>query len=329
MGMKKKMYIQAVADALAEEMERDDRVFVIGEDVDIDGGVWNETAGLLERFGSRRVIGAPISEGAFTGLAAGAALTGLRPVAEFMYGDFVHVAMDQVANQIGKIPLMFGGQAKMPVVVRLCACGADTREGAQHSQFLESWFCHLPGFTVVAPGTAADGKGLMKSAIRADKPVIFIEYRNLYYEIQNVPEEEFLVPIGKAAVRRPGDQVTLVTYGFAGEAAMKAAEAVRDKLSVEVVDLRTLKPWDTETVFASVEKTGRLVVAQEAPVTCSVGADVVRRVVAERFDFLDAQPLVVGAKDVPMPFNAKLENYTTLSVEDVVAALETVSIGIM
>ena len=251
--MKKKTYISAVTEALAEEMERDESVFIIGEDVDIDGGVWNETAGLLERFGEKRVIGTPISEGAFTGLAAGAALTGLRPVVEFMYGDFIHVAMDQVANQIAKARLMFGGQTSMPVVIRLCACGAGTREGAQHSQFLESWFAHLPGFVVVFPSNAADGKGLMKSAIRSDLPVVFVESRHVYYEIQDVPDGEYIVPIGKAAVLRPGEQVTLVSYGYACEKALQAAELVTEKVDVEVIDLRTIKPLDMETVYRSVE----------------------------------------------------------------------------
>ena len=327
--MKRVTYIKAVTDAIAEEMDRDENVFVIGEDVDIDGGVWNETAGLLEKFGSSRVIGTPISEGAFTGLAAGAAMTGLRPVVEFMYGDFVHVAMDQVANQIAKARLMFGGQASMPVVLRMCACGAGTREGAQHSQFLESWFAHLPGLTVVFPSTAADGKGLMKSAIRANEPVVFFESRHVYYDIQDVPEEEYLVPIGKAAIRRPGDQVTLVSYGYACEKALQAAELLKERLSVEVIDLRTIKPWDTETVFKSVEKTGRLVVAHDAPPTCSVGADIIRKTVAEKFDYLDAPPELTASKDVPMPFNDVLEDYAVLSTDDIVRTLEHIAFGII
>ena len=327
--MKKKTYISAVTEALAEEMERDESVFIIGEDVDIDGGVWNETAGLLERFGEKRVIGTPISEGAFTGLAAGAALTGLRPVVEFMYGDFIHVAMDQVANQIAKARLMFGGQTSMPVVIRLCACGAGTREGAQHSQFLESWFAHLPGFVVVFPSNAADGKGLMKSAIRSDLPVVFVESRHVYYEIQDVPDGEYIVPIGKAAVLRPGEQVTLVSYGYACEKALQAAELVKEKVDVEVIDLRTIKPLDMETVYKSVEKTGRLIVAHDAPANCSVGAEVIRRTVAEKFDYLDAPPVVAASKDVPIPFNDELEDYTVLSVQDIVDKIMEISVGII
>ena len=256
-------------------------------------------------------------------------MTGLRPVVEFMYGDFVHVAMDQVANQIAKARLMFGGQATMPVVLRMCACGAGTREGAQHSQFLEAWFSHLPGLTVVFPSTAADGKGLMKSAIRADEPVVFFESRHIYYDIQDVPEEEYLVPIGKAAIRQSGDQVTLVTYGYACEKAMQAVEQLRGKLSVEVIDLRTIKPWDTETVFKSVEKTGRLVVAHDAPAFCSVGSEIIRRVVAERFDYLDAPPELITSKDVPMPFNDVLEDYAVLSVDDIVQTLLHSAAGII
>ena len=205
--MKLLTYIDAVNEALHEEMERDENIFVIGEDVDIDGGVWNETAGLKERFGNRRVIGTPISEAGFTGLAAGAALCGLRPVVHFMYVDFVHVAMDQVANQIAKAKLMFGNQVKMPAVLRMCASGTGTREAAQHSQNLEAWFNHLPGFQVVMPATAADAKGMMKTALRTDTPVVFIESRRVYYTEQPVPEEEYLIPFGKGEIIRSGSGV--------------------------------------------------------------------------------------------------------------------------
>jgi pyruvate/2-oxoglutarate/acetoin dehydrogenase E1 component len=322
--MKKCTYIDAVNEALAEEMERDSRVFVIGEDVDVDGGVWNETVGLIERYGKKRVVGTPISEAGFTGLAAGAALAGLRPVVEFMYLDFVHVAMDQIASQIAKARLMFGNQASMPVVLRMCACGAGTREAAQHSQHLEAWFAHLPGFQVVMPATAADGKGLMKSAIRSDNPVVFIESRNIYYDKQEVPEGEYTVPIGAAEVVRAGSDITLITAGYARYKALEAAARLEGELSIEVIDLRTVKPLDMETVLASVAKTGRVVVAHDAPVVCGIGAELVRRIVEEGFDFLDAPPRVVASKDVPVPFSEVLEDYVILHAEDIVRVLREI-----
>ena len=188
--MRKMTYIDAVREVLAQEMERNPDIFIIGEDVDVDGGVWNETAGLPERFGAMRVVGTPISEAGFTGLAAGAALCGLHPVVEFMYPDFIHVAMDQVVNQIAKAELMFGNQAQMGVTMRLCAAGTGTREAAQHSQSLESWFCQTPGFKVIVPSNAYDAKGLLKTAIRDNTPCIFMENRNLYYDEMELPEEE-------------------------------------------------------------------------------------------------------------------------------------------
>ena len=323
--MKELTYIDAVTEALAEEMERDPDVFLVGEDLDVDGGVWNEAVGLLERFGARRVLGTPISEGAFTGLGAGAALAaGLRPVIEFMYGDFIHVAMDQVADQIAKARRMFGNQAAMPVVLRLCACGVGTREAAQHSQQLEAWFAHLPGFRVVMPSTPEDGKGLMKSAIRSDDPVVFLECRQVYYEKGPVPEGEYLTPIGKSRLLRPGRDVTVLTYGGACVKAMRAAEMLTPEMDVEVIDLRTLKPLDMEGILASVAKTGRVVVAHEAPAVCSVGAEVVRRVVAEGFDLLDAPPLVASSKDIPIPFSPVLEDFVVLSAEEIAEAVRKV-----
>ena len=293
--MKLLTYIDAVNEALHEEMERDENIFVIGEDVDIDGGVWNETAGLKERFGSRRVIGTPISEAGLTGLAAGAALCGLRPVVHFMYVDFVHVAMDQVANQIAKAKLMFGNQVKMPAVLRMCASGTGTREAAQHSQNLEAWFNHLPGFQVVMPATAADAKGMMKTALRTDTPVVFIESRRVYYTEQPVPEEEYLIPFGKGEI-----------------------------ISVEIIDLRSIKPLDMELILASLSRTGRVIVAQEAPLINGVAAEVIRRIAEEGFDLLDAPPLAVGGRDVPTPFSEVLEDYVVPQADDVVTALRNV-----
>ncbi|MBE6370265.1 MAG: alpha-ketoacid dehydrogenase subunit beta [Lentisphaerae bacterium] len=320
--MKSLTYIDAVCEALHEEMARDEKVFFIGEDVDVDGGVWNEAAGLLEKFGPNRVVGTPISESGYTGLAVGAALAEeLRPVVEFMYGDFIHCAMDQVADQVAKARLMFGNQSKMPVVLRLCACGVGTREAAQHSQQLEAWFAHLPGFKVVMPSTPEDGKGLMKSAIRCDEPVVFVECRNVYYKEGPVPEGEYTIPIGKAKLLRPGKDVTLLTYGYACTHSMTAAENLAGEIDAEVIDLRTLKPLDMEMILESVAKTGRVVVAQEAPAACSIGAEVIRRIVDEGFDYLDAPPVLAAGKDVPIPFAEVLEDYATLSVKDIEEAL--------
>ena len=244
--------------------------------------------------------------------------------------NYVSADIQQIADFCGdSLELSIKASKCDADVIRLCACGAGTREGAQHSQFLESWFAHLPGFVVVFPSNAADGKGLMKSAIRSDLPVVFVESRHVYYEIQDVPDGEYIVPIGKAAVLRPGEQVTLVSYGYACEKALQAAELVKEKVDVEVIDLRTIKPLDMETVYKSVEKTGRLIVAHDAPANCSVGAEVIRRTVAERFDYLDAPPVVAASKDVPIPFNDELEDYTVLSVQDIVDKIMEISVGII
>ena len=322
--MKMLTYIDAVNEALNEEMERDESIFIIGEDVDVDGGVWNETRGLKERFGSRRVVGTPISESAFTGLAAGAALCGLHPVVEFMYVDFVHVAMDQVANQIGKAALMFGNQARMPVVLRMCASGAGTREAAQHSQNLEAWFNHLPGFQVVMPATAADAKGMMKTALRTSAPVVFIENRRVYYNEQPVPEEEYLIPFGRGEIVRHGDDITLLTMGYARYKALEAVQALGGEYSVEVIDLRSIKPLDMELILSSIARTGHVVVAQEAPLINGAAAEIIRRIVAEGFDLLDAPPLAVGGRDVPTPFSAPLGDYVVPQASDFEAALRRV-----
>ncbi len=308
-------------EALHEEMERDPNVFIIGEDVDIDGGVWNETSGLKEKFGSRRVVGTPISEAAFSGLAAGAALCGLRPVLEFMYMDFVGVAMDQLVNQIAKLPLMSGGQLRMPVTIRMCGTGTGTREAAQHSQSLEAWFAHVPGFKVVMPATAGDAKGLLKSAIRDDSPVIYIENRNLYYNEQPVPEGEFTIPIGKADIVLTGNDLTVVTIGNARYRALAAMELLDGDISVELIDSRTVDPLDMDTVLGSLRKTGKIIIIHEATAECGIGAEIVRRIVREGFDFLDAPPLVIGSKNIPAPFSPALEDYILPSAQEIATSI--------
>lgn len=314
-------YIEAITEAMHEEMARDESVYVIGEDVDIAGGVWNATVGLVEAFGAERVRGTPISEAAFTGLATGSALTGLRPILEIMYMPFVYVAMDQFLNQMAKLSTMSGGQVKAPVTIRAQA-GAGSREAAQHSQSQEAIFLHIPGFKVVMPATVYDAKGLLKAAIRDDDPVLFIEDRNLYYKPGPVPEGEWIVPLGEADVARPGNDVTVLTLGLPRLKALAAAESLAGTVDVEVIDARSLHPLDMETIAASVKKTGRILVVHEAPTRCGAGAEIVRRVVEECFDWLDAEPRVLGAANIPLPFSPPLEDACLPQEETIVEAVK-------
>lgn len=316
-------YAEAICEAQAEEMARDDSVFVIGEDVDTAGGVYNLTVGILEKFGPQRCVGAPVSEQGFAGLAVGAAMTGLRPVVEIMYIDFILLAMEQLVNQMAKIPFMSGGQFTMPVTIRAQA-GVGTREGAQHSQSLESWFAHTPGFKVVMPGTVYDAKGLLKAAIRDDGPVIVIENRVLFYEEEAVPAGEWIVPLGQADVAREGRDVTVVSCGYARRKALAAARELEGDIDVEVIDPRTIVPLDMETILTSVRKTGRLLVVHESPTRCGVGAEIVRRVAQEGFDYLDAEPTVLGACDTPIPFSPPLEDAAVPQTTDIVRAIRKI-----
>jgi len=318
--MRKIMYRTAITEAMREEMERDGRVFIIGEDVDLFGGVYKLTKGLVEKFGPRRVRGTPISEAAFIGLAAGAAMTGLRPIVEIMYMDFALVGMDPLVNQIPKIPYMSGGQVKIPLVVR-GQFGVGTAEAAQHSQHLESWFIHTPGYKVVMPSTAYDAKGLLKSAIRDDNPVLYLENRVLYLRKEDVPEGEWLVPIGVADVKREGSDITVVATSNAVHKSLAAAEQLAGEISVEVVDPRTLDPLDLPTIIRSVKKTGHLLVVQEGVAGACFGAEVIRQVVREGFGDLESAPHVLGARDVPVPFSPILERAYVPQVEDIVAAI--------
>lgn len=312
--------VRALNEAIAEEMARDEAVFVIGEDVADAGGVFGVTAGMMRRFGRERVRQTPISEAAFTGLAVGAAMAGLRPICEIMYVDFATTCMDQILNQAAKLRQMSGGQVTVPLVIRTQQ-GGGTCEAAQHSQCLEAIFAHVPGLKVVAPWSPADHKGLLKSAIRDDNPVIFLEHKLLYETKGELPEGELLVPLGEALVRRAGSDVTLVAWSLMVGKALAAAEALEDEVSVEVIDLRTLVPLDFAAIAASVRKTGRLVVAQEACLSGGFGSEIVRRVCAECFAALVAPPLVVGGADVPMPFSPALEAAVLPGEEDIIAAV--------
>jgi pyruvate/2-oxoglutarate/acetoin dehydrogenase E1 component len=320
--MKETRYIRAITEALNEEMARDENVFIIGEDVGGPGGAFSATKDLLEKYGERRVKDTPISESAIVGLAIGAAAQGLRPVAEIMFMDFLTVCMDQIVNQMAKMRYMFGGVYKLPVVIR-APCGGGLNAGPQHSQCLESWFAHIPGLKVVMPATPYDVKGLLKTSIRDDNPVLFIENKALYAMKGEIPEEEYLIPIGKADVKREGKDVTVVAISRMVHQALEAAKTLSDEgIEVEVIDLRTISPLDKETIFKSVEKTSKLVIAHEAVKSFGIGAEIAAIVCEEMIDCLDAPVVRVGAPFVPVPFN--LENFYLPNSEDVVKAVKKV-----
>jgi acetoin:2,6-dichlorophenolindophenol oxidoreductase subunit beta len=320
--MRETRYIRAISEALNEEMARDENVFIIGEDVGGPGGAFSATKGLLETYGERRVRDTPISESAIIGLSVGAAAAGLRPVAEIMFADFLTVCMDQIVNQMAKTRYMFGGMYNLPMVVRAPG-GGGLNAGPQHSQCLESWFAHIPGLKVVMPATPYDVKGLLKSAIRDDNPVIFLENKALYGSKGEIPDEEYLIPIGKADVKRSGTDVTVVAASRMVHEALEAAKALSNEgIDVEVIDLRTISPLDKETIFNSVEKTSKLVVAHEAVKAFGIGAEISAMVTEEMLDSLDAPVLRVGAPFVPVPFN--LENHYLPNAGDVVTAVKRV-----
>lgn len=316
--MRELRYREALREALAEEMERDLGVFIVGEEVGYYQGAYKVTEGLLERFGASRVIDAPIAESGFAGLAIGAAMAGLRPVVEFMTWNFSAVAFDQILNNAAKVRQMSGGQFTCPIVFR-GPNGAARQTGAQHSQCFEGIYAHVPGVKVVCPATAADAKGLLKSAVRDDNPVLVLEDERLYGVKGPVPDGEHLVPIGVSEVKREGAHVTVVTWGKMLLAALAAADALAGEgVECEVVDLRSLRPLDHAPVVASVEKTGRCLVVQESWPFGGVGAEVVDRVQREAFGALRAPVLRVTGRDAPMPYNKKLEDLTIPSTDTVV-----------
>ena len=316
---------EALRDAMAEEMRRDKDVFVMGEEVAEYQGAYKVTQGLLQEFGATRVIDTPITEHGFAGMGVGAALAGLKPIVEFMTFNFAMQAMDQIINSAAKTLYMSGGQMGCAIVFR-GPNGAASRVAAQHSQDYGPWFSHVPGLTVIAPYGAADAKGLLKSAIRYPNPVVFLENEILYGQSFPVPKlDDYLVPIGKAKVALSGNDVTLVSWSMGMSYALKAAaELAKDGISAEVIDLRTLRPMDTETVVASVMKTARCVVVEEGWQQSGVGAEIAARIMEHAFDYLDAPVARVSQKDVPMPYAANLEKLTLPSVADVVAAAKAV-----
>ncbi len=318
--MREITYREAVVEALDEEMARDESVFLLGEDIAEFGGSYKTTVGLLDKYGRERVRNTPIAEQGIVGAAVGAALMGLRPVAELMYIDFSGVAMDQIVNQAAKIRYMFGGKARTALVIRTQG-GAGRSSAAQHAQSLEAWFVHVPGLKVVMPSTARDAKGLLKSAIRDDDPVIFIEHKLLYLEKGPVPEEDYTIPLGTAEVKREGRDLTIVaTSSMVGKSLAAAETLEREGISCEVVDPRTLFPLDTETILASVRKTGRLLITHEAVRRCGWGSEVAALAAKEAFDYLDAPIERVCGRETPVPFSPKLENYVIPDKEDVAAA---------
>jgi pyruvate dehydrogenase E1 component beta subunit len=317
---------EALRDAMAEEMRRDPNVFVMGEEVAEYQGAYKVTQGLLQEFGARRVIDTPITEHGFAGVGIGAAMAGLKPVVEFMTFNFAMQAMDQLINSAAKTRYMSGGQMTTSVVFR-GPNGPAARVAAQHSQDFTAWYAHIPGLKVVAPYTAADAKGLLKSAIRDPNPVIFLENEILYGHSFPVPKlDDYTVPIGKAKIARSGSDVTLVSWSMGMTYTLKAAdELAKDGISAEVIDLRTLKPMDIDTVVESVKKTGRIVTVEEGWRQSGVGAEIAAQVVERAFDYLDAPVLRVTQKDVPMPYAANLEKLTLPSVAEVVEAAKAVS----
>jgi pyruvate dehydrogenase E1 component beta subunit len=315
---------EALNEALTLEMTRDPRVFVIGEDIAVIGGLFQVTAGLLERFGPSRVIDAPISEAGQAGAAVGAALVGSRPVVELQIADFVTLTMDQVSNHAAKWRYMSGGKVTVPFVLR-GAVSSGIGMAGQHSQTLEAWFVHTPGLIVIMPSTPADAKGLLTSAIRDDNPVVFLEKRLLYSRRGVVPEGEYTVPIGVADIKREGTDVTIACYAQGVHLALQTArQFAKAGIELEVVDLRTLKPLDMETLGSSIQKTGRLVVISEGSRAGGFASEVVARVIDEVYDSLRAAPARVTAKDTPIPYAAQLERAVMPQVEDVVAAVESV-----
>lgn len=325
MGMKEMTYKDAVREAMVEEMRRDEDVIFLGEDIGVYGGAFGVSVGMVEEFGEERVRDTPISEAAIAGCAVGAAATGLRPIMEIMFSDFITIAMDAIVNQAAKMRYMFGGKAQVPMVVRTPG-GSGTGAAAQHSQSLEAWMCHVPGLKVVAPSTPADAKGLLKAAIRDNNPVIFYENKLLYKTKGLVPEEDYVIELGKADIKREGSDVTVITYGRMLERCQEAAEVLaKENIDVEIIDLRTLYPMDKETIIKSVCKTGRVLIVHEAAKTGGLGGEISATIAeSEAFDYLDAPIKRLAGKDVPIPYNPELEKAVvprTDEIEDAIRSL--------
>ena len=317
-------FVESLRMTLKEEMDRDPSLMLIGEDIGRYGGIFGVTKGLLEEFGPHRVRSTPISESAIIGSALGAAMTGIRTVAEIMYVDFTTCAMDQIVNQVAKMRYMSGGKAKIPLVIRTQE-GGGRGNAAQHSQSLEALFLHIPGLKIVMPSTPYDARGLLKTAIRDDNPVMFIEHKLLYATKGFIPDGEFLIPFGQADVKRKGKDVTVIAISYMVMKALRAAERLAEEgVDVEVIDLRTLVPLDLETLLQSVRKTNRVVIVHEGCRRGGIGAEIASNIMEEAFDFLDAPIQRVGALNVPIPYSEPLENAVIPSEEEIATAVKKV-----
>src|SRR5512133_1020022 len=316
---------EAISQALWEEMEADPKVFIMGEEVGVWGGTYAVTKGFYDHFGGERVRDTPISESAIVGAAIGAALAGTRPIAELMTINFAFVAMDHIVNEAAKLHYMFGGQFVLPIVIRTTS-GGGRQLGATHSQTPDVIFAHFPGLKVVAPGTPADAKGLLKAAIRCNDPILFIEHATLYQTRGEVPDGDYVVPIGKSTIQRPGKDITIVTYSKMLEVSQKAADQLSKEAGIEaeIVDLRTLRPLDMEPVLESFKKTNRAVIVEEGWKSYGVGAEISPRIYEEAFDYVDAPIKRVAQDEVPLPYNRNLEQMALPQVEDVIAAVKEV-----
>lgn len=309
---------EAINEALHEEMRLDDRIILMGEDIGVAGGVFKVTAGLLEEFGPQRVRDTPIAEAGIVGLAIGAAMTGLRPIVEIMFNDFTTLASDQIVNQAAKLRYMTAGQCKVPLVIRT-AMGAGRRAAAQHSQSLQVWYAHIPGLKVVMASTPEDAKGLLKSAIRDDNPVIFMEDKMTYNQKGPIPEEDYIIPLGKARIRRPGSDATVICTSSMLYPSLEAAvRLAQDGVEVEVIDPRTISPLDTATLVESAVKTGHVLVVDEGYQSFGVTAEIAARITEGAFHYLDEPVRRLGAADVPVPFAPSLEDLTIPSADRIV-----------
>jgi pyruvate dehydrogenase E1 component beta subunit len=316
--MREISYLEAIREAMTQEMERDPRVFLIGEDIGEYGGAFQVTYGMLEKFGPERVLDTPITELALTGAAVGAALIGMRPIAEIMFMDFTTLASEQLVNQAAKLRFMFGGQSTVPMVLRTPA-GSGTGAAEHHSQSFENWFVHVPGLKVVMPSTPYDVKGLLVSSIRDDNPIVFIEHKLLYKTKGDVPEELYEIPLGKADIKREGKDLTIVATAIMVQKSLEAAEILAEEgIDVEVVDPRTLRPLDTETIINSVKKTGKVLIVHEAVKTGGFGGELAGVIAeSEAFGYLEAPIIRLAGREVPIPYNRNLERAAVPQVEDI------------
>lgn len=325
-GKREITYLEAVREAMVQEMRQDEHVFLLGEDIGVYGGAFGVSKGMLEEFGPDRVLETPISEAGIAGAATGAALMGMRPIMEIMFMDFVTLSLDQLVNQAAKMRFMFGGMASIPLVCRAPA-GSGTGAAAQHSQSLEAWLVHAPGIKVVSPSNAHDAKGLLITSIRDNNPVFFMEHKLLYRTKDHVPDEMYSIPFGKAEVKREGSDLTIIAYSIMVPRSLEVAEKLASEgIECEVIDPRTLKPLDEETIISSVSKTGRVLIVHEAPITGGFGAELAALIAgSEAFDYLDAPIRRVAGRNIPIPYNRILERAAVPQVEDIEAAARSLA----